>query len=253
MELAPPSPAPSSPDLEGYNSALEEVNKTVGGSEPDSDDSSVTITPPKGLSIIGVNLGPARSRSGTGELPPRDRRGRFTRKRGSSKSANSDSADPELASDSEVLTGSLEWDPLESPLLNDTVISDNWSTTSTYDETLLQPRPLSTLPEESGSRAASSMAADNKAMNNSNASGDSDKVAATIADIEEIVMEVEEDVMPNMGKELDRERLDTMMAKVEQLRKTCGRATSFSPSLVEMTTHLPCVTVWQSARKGLLT
>jgi hypothetical protein len=131
MKRAPPSPAPSSPapssqDLEGYNSALEEVNKTVGGSEPDFDDSSVTIrSPPKGLSIIGVNPGPARYRSGTGELPPRDRRGRFTRKRGSSKSVNSDSADPDLASDSEVLTGSLEWDPLESPLLNDTVVSDS--------------------------------------------------------------------------------------------------------------------------------
>ena len=84
MEEESPSPAPSSPDLEGYNSALEEVNTTAKDvSDVDSDDSNITIrSPPKGLSLIGVNPGPARSRASTGSLPPRDRRGRFTRAAG---------------------------------------------------------------------------------------------------------------------------------------------------------------------------
>jgi hypothetical protein len=133
MEEESPSPAPSSPDLEGYNSALEEVNTTAKDvSDADSDDSNITIrSPPKGLSLIGVNPGPARSRASTGSLPPRDSRGRFTRRRGSIQSASSEGADPdpESASDPEVFVGSLEWDPHESPLLDNTVKSDNWSTT----------------------------------------------------------------------------------------------------------------------------
>ncbi len=95
MEEESPSPAPSSPDLEGYNSSLEEVNTTAKDvSDADSDDNNITIrSPSKGLSLIGVNPGPARSRASTGSLPPRDRRGRFTRQRGSIQSASSEGAE----------------------------------------------------------------------------------------------------------------------------------------------------------------
>ena len=156
----------------------------------------------------------------------------------------SEGADPEKVSDPEVLVGSLEWDPQESPLLDNTVVSDNWSTTGTFDETLLNPRPLSTLPEESGSRVTSAMAGDNEEINNSNSSGgsESDKVASTLADIEEAVMIVEEDMAPYQGLELNWERLDAMVARVEELRKVLRkghiflikqRAADYTPELRE--------------------
>jgi len=101
----PTSPTPSSPGLEGYDSALEETstprrplraasggsnaasgeNAARGGSDADSDsdDSNLTIvSPPKHVSLLGLNPGPARSR--TGSLPPRNSRGQFTRGRGRS-------------------------------------------------------------------------------------------------------------------------------------------------------------------------
>ena len=231
MEKEPSPTAPSSPELEGYNSALEEVYKTRGYKcDTDSDDSDASIrSSAKGLSIIGVNPGPARSRSGSGNLLPRDGRGRFISRRRSSKSVGSEGADPEKVSDPEVLVGSLEWDPQESPLLDNTVVSENWSTTGTFDETLLNPRPLSTLPEESGSRVTSAMAGDNEEINNSNSSGgsESDKVASTLADIEEAVMIVEEDMAPYQGLELNWERLDAMVARVEELRKVLRKGHIF--------------------------
>jgi len=88
----PPSPAPSSPDLEGYDSALEEVNTPrrrigdggggrggeSGGDSVSSDDSNRTIrTPQQRVSLIGANQEPVRGRAGT--LPARDARGQFTR------------------------------------------------------------------------------------------------------------------------------------------------------------------------------
>ena len=231
MEEESPSPAPSSPDLEGYNSALEEVNTAARDeSGADSDDSNVTIrSPPKGLSLIGVNPGPARSRASTGSLPPRDRRGRFTRRRGSIQSASSEGADPESASDPEVFVGSLEWDPHESPLLDNTVKSDNWSTTCTLDVTLIEPRPLSTLPEETASRVASAMAGNENETNTSGNSGggDSDKVAAIVADLEEAIMIVEEEMTPYLGRQLSWERLEAMVARVEELRKTLRKGHLF--------------------------
>lgn len=96
----PSSPAPSSPDLEGYDSALEEVNTPrrqdigsrggeSGGEESvSSDDSNRTIrTPPQRVSLIGANQDPVRGRAGT--LPARDGRGRFTKRRSSAQSADS--------------------------------------------------------------------------------------------------------------------------------------------------------------------
>jgi len=63
----PSSPAPSSPDLEGYDSALEEVNtprRRIGGGDSgrggdsvSSYDSNRTIrTPPHRVSLIGAKL-----------------------------------------------------------------------------------------------------------------------------------------------------------------------------------------------------
>jgi hypothetical protein len=91
----PSSPAPSSPDLEGYDSALEEVNTPWrrigggrGGDSVSSDDSNRTIrTPPQRVSLIGANQEPVRGRAGT--LPARDARGRFMRRRGSARSTDS--------------------------------------------------------------------------------------------------------------------------------------------------------------------
>ncbi len=65
----PSSPAPSSPDLEGYDSALEEVNTPRlrigdggrGGDSVSCDDSNRTIrTPPQRVSLIGANQEPVR-------------------------------------------------------------------------------------------------------------------------------------------------------------------------------------------------
>ncbi len=96
----PSSPAPSIPDLDGYDSALEEVNiprrqigdggrgGESGGDSVSSDDSNRTIrTPPQRMSLIGANQEPVRGRAGT--LPARDARGRFMRCRGSLRSADS--------------------------------------------------------------------------------------------------------------------------------------------------------------------
>ena len=234
MESAP-SPAPSSPDLEGYNSALEEVNTTaVDSSGDDSDDSNVTIrSPPKGLSLIGVNPGPARSRAGSATLPPRDARGRFIR-RPTSSSVGSAGADSESGSDPAVLVGSLEWDPLVSPLLSESIVSDQWSVTGTYDEMLLGTRPLSTLPEESASRVASAMAG-NGGENDTEredslgngGDGESDQVVDILADLEEAVMIVDEEMTPYIGKKLSKETLGMLVVKVEDLRRTLRRGHIF--------------------------
>ncbi len=84
----PSSPAPSSLDLEGYDSALEEVNTQPqqvddggrggesGGEESvSSDNSKRTIrTPPKRVSLIRANQESVRGRAGM--LPAQDARSR---------------------------------------------------------------------------------------------------------------------------------------------------------------------------------
>jgi hypothetical protein len=160
-------------------------------------------------------------------LPPRDRRGKFTRRRGSIQSASSEGADPDP--ESEVFVRSLEWDPHESPLLANTVKSDNWSTTCTLNVTVIEPHPLSTLSEETASRVAIAMAGNENETDMSMNSGgsDSDKVAATIADLEEAIMIVEEEMTPYLERKLSWERLNAMVARVEELRKTLRKGHLF--------------------------
>ncbi len=87
---------------------------------------------------------------------------------------------------------------------------------------MIEPRLLSTLSEETASRVASAMAGNENETDMSMNSGgsDSDKVAATIADLEEAIMIVEEEMTPYLGRKLSWERLNTMVARVEELRKT---------------------------------
>ncbi len=137
----PSSPAPFSPDLEGYDSALEEVNTLrwrigdggrggeSGGDSVSSDDSNRTIrTPPQCVSFIGANQEPVRGRAGT--LPARDARGRFTRRRGSARSADSAASGdsgwsrrssgvgPEIGSATDLVSSqqSLAWDNFTPPI-----------------------------------------------------------------------------------------------------------------------------------------
>jgi hypothetical protein len=55
----------------------------------------------------------------------------------------------------------------------------------------------------------------------------SDKVAATIADLEEAIMIVEEEMTPYLGRKLSWERLNAMVARVEELRKTLRKGHLF--------------------------
>jgi hypothetical protein len=45
--------------------------------------------------------------------------------------------------------------------------------------------------------------------------GDSDKVAAIVADLEEAIMIVEEEMKPYLGRQLSWERLDAMVASLQ--------------------------------------
>jgi hypothetical protein len=165
----PSSPAPSSPDLEGYDSALEEVTTLrqrigeSGSNSMSSDESNRFIrTPLQRVSLIGANQEPVRGRAGT--LPARDARGRFTRHCGSARSADSaassdsgrsqrsSSVGREIGSATDLVSSqqSLAWDNFTPPIQqeDDLIFYYKTSSTSGLASNTLQERELEQFIEE---------------------------------------------------------------------------------------------------------
>jgi hypothetical protein len=146
--------------------ALKEVNTPRrriddsgrGGDSVSSDDR----TPPQRVSLIGANQEPVRGRAGT--LPARDARGRFTRCRGSARSADSaasgDSGQSrrssgvgcEIGSASDLVSSqqSLTWDNFTPPIQqeDDLIFDYETSSTSGLASDTLQERELEQFIEE---------------------------------------------------------------------------------------------------------
>ncbi len=153
-----------------YDSALEEVNTPRrrigggrGGESVSSDDSNRTIrAPPQRVSLIGANQEPVRGRAGT--LPARDARGRFTRRRGSARSADSAASGDsgwsrrssgvghEFGSATDLVSSqqSLAWDNFTTPIQqeDDLIFDYETSSTSGLASDTLQERELEQFIEE---------------------------------------------------------------------------------------------------------
>ena len=261
MEAAhPASPTPSSPGLEGYDSALDEVitprrsdissrRGDIGGGGGDesesSDDSNRTIrTPQQRVSLIGANQEPVRAR--TASLPPRDARGRFTRRRASGRSADSAASGDsrrlrqssgvgrEIGSASDLVNSqqSLSWDNYSPPIQEDTVFDFENSSTSGLASVTLREREvdqilddisrLQPVDERGESRASNdellTMAGNDELQGAPPAVGD-DVVARALLEIEDIAAEVEDDFTPYIGKPLIWERLQEMLTRTKELKK----------------------------------
>ena len=261
----PTSPTPSSPGLEGYDSALEETstprrplraasggsnaasgeNAARGGSDADSDsdDSNLTIvSPPKHVSLLGLNPGPARSR--TGSLPPRNSRGQFTRGRGRSvdsaasddslRTRHSSGVGREIGSSTDLQAASLlslAWDNY-SPADERSVFDfEEASTTGLASDTLrgkdLQEilEGIERLPavDERGESRLSQEIEPAQVMSEEDAAAAAALGEATVmralAQIEDCAAEIEDDFLPYVGKRLVWDRLQEMMGRTKQMKK----------------------------------
>jgi hypothetical protein len=246
----PSSPAPSSPDLEGYDSALEEVNTprrrvgNGGGESVSSDDSNRTIrTPPQRVSLIGANQEPVRGRAGT--LPAWDARGRFTRRCGSAQSADSAASSGsrrsrqssgigrEIGSASDLVSSqqSLTWDNCTPPIQQEDDLFfdyENSATSGLVSDTLQEheleqlidePECLTPVDERGESRASTGEHEQTMTGENAAGSPSDDIVAAALLEVEDFSVEVEEDIGPYIGQQLTWERLHEMLNRCKELKK----------------------------------
>ena len=252
-DLRSTSPSPSSPDLEGYDSALEEVTTPRrrtsigegGGDESESsNDSNRTIrTSPHRVSLIGANQDPVRGRAGT--LPARDARGRFTRRRGSAQSVDSAASGGsrrsrqssgvrrEIGSASDLVGSqqSLTWDNFTPPIQQeDHLIFDyeNSSTSGLASDTLQEreleqfieePERLTPVDERGESRASNGEHERTMAGEQAVGGPGDDVVATALLEVEDYSLEVEEDIGPYIGQQLTWERLHEMLNRCKELKK----------------------------------
>ena len=211
MAASPPS---SSPPLEGYNTAGEEVS----GSS--SSEATVASPQPVKRSVKRLNKRAARVRSASD--PCRDARGRFTSRstlrleRLGGNGGNLDSATNLLSVDS------LVWDA-HAPPLNDTAGTRRWSVETQYDvpiDTVDELDQLSVLPE-----GRESAASGNNTQQSANIEVSispelaMDSVDAHRDRLERALIEIEEYILPFMDRQLTAGCVNQLSSKAAELKK----------------------------------
>ena len=191
----------SSPPLEGYNSAHEEVLASSG-------EETTVPTQQKRRKTLRKPTKRPPSQSAT-RHSARDAGGRFR----STRNRQSGGTDSEIGSAADLLSvDSLTWDAHTQPL-NATVGTRRWSVETQYGVPIDPTAGLERLsPHAEGRESA--------------ASGWIEQLHDTMADLERVrdsvdraLIEIEDDVLPFWGKNLTSERLDELTAKAGRLKR----------------------------------
>ena len=196
----------SSPALQGYTTAGEEVQVTSAG---DSSGNETTVEfPIKQKRPAKRTL---RSRSASFKQR-RDSRGRFLPYR----REHTDVSDDDSVS-SLTHADSLIWDNHQQPLLNETVGTRRWSVETQHgvlvpDYDLVDERLRLLPPHPEGRESAASGSVEQLSVTMENVNDVRDRV-------ERALLEIEDDILPFQGRQMTNEKLVSLTAKATSVRR----------------------------------